>query len=119
MNIHRYRFYMHSVREKCVDHKSSRCMLMLAALGYSTVISSQGPIIQMSSLMHHISTPRTGMHNPNQCSTLSLKCQGHSDLLSVHNSYGAETCSLAHHFKSQLYCDNSTDMDTNVGMVIP
>ena len=54
---------MHSVREKCVAHKSSRCMLMLAALvtlGYSTVISSQGPIIQMSSLMHHISTPRTG-----------------------------------------------------------
>ena len=91
MNIHRYRFYMHSVREKCVDHKSSRYMQMLAALvtlGYSTVISSQEPIIQISSLMHHISTPRTGMHNPNQCSKLSLKCQGHSDLLSVHNSEG-------------------------------
>ena len=34
---------------------------------------SQEPIIQMTSLMHHSSTPRTGMCNPNQCSTLCLQ----------------------------------------------
>ena len=69
MHLHRYRFYMHSVSKKCVDQKSSGCMQMLAALvtlGYSTVISSQ----EMTSLMHHSSTPRRGMRNPNQCSTL-------------------------------------------------
>ena len=41
----------------------------------TTVVSSQEPIIQMTSLMHHFSTPRTGMRNPNQCSTSCLKCQ--------------------------------------------
>ena len=40
-----------------------------------TVVSSQEPIIQMTALMHHFSTPRTGMRNPNQCSILCLKCQ--------------------------------------------
>ena len=41
-----------------------------------TVVSSQELIIQMTSLMHHSSTPmRTGICNPNQCSTSYIKCQ--------------------------------------------
>ena len=47
----------------------------MTCLVTAAVIFSQQPMIQMTSLMHHSSTPITGMRNPNQCSTLCLKCQ--------------------------------------------
>ena len=76
---------MHSVSKKCVDHKS---FMMLAKacctcshistcdmLGCCSCNFFSRTIIQMTSLMHHSSTPITGMRNPNQCSTLFLKWQ--------------------------------------------
>ena len=83
MHLHRYRFYMHSVSKKCVDHKSfmmhanacctcshiSTCDM----LGCCSCNFFSRPIIQMTSLMHHSSTPRTGMQSV--YSTLCLKCQ--------------------------------------------
>ena len=82
MHMHHYRCYIYSVSKKCVVHKSfimhgnasctcnhiSTCDM----LGCATVISSRESIIQMTPLMHHSSTPRTEMRNPN---TLCLKCQ--------------------------------------------
>ena len=39
----------------------------------ATVIPSQEPIIQMTSLMHHSCTSRAGKRNPNQCSTYNVE----------------------------------------------
>ena len=41
----------------------------------TALVYSQELIIQMTSLKCHFCTPRTGMHNLNQCSTSCLKCQ--------------------------------------------
>ena len=74
---------MHSVSKKCVNHKSfmmhanacctcshiSTCDM----LGCCSCNFFSRPIIQMTSLMHHSSTPRTGMQSV--YSTLCLKCQ--------------------------------------------
>ena len=78
---------MHLVSKKCVDpkcfmmHANACCTCNLKStcdmLGYYNCVSSQEPIIQMTSLMHHFSTHRTGMCNQNQCSTSCLKCQFH------------------------------------------
>ena len=102
MHIHCYRLYMHNVSKKFADHKHfmmhanacctcnhiSTCDMLVT----TTVISSQEPIIQMNSLMHYSSSPRTGMCNPNQCSTLCLKCQftrpPQAFNFLVHNPYG-------------------------------
>ena len=85
IHILRYRFYMYSASKKCVDHKSfmmhaNTCctcnhISTRDMLGSATVISSQEPIIQITSLMHHSSTLRPGMRSPNQYNTLCLKCQ--------------------------------------------
>ena len=41
----------------------------------TTGVSSQEPITQMISLMHHFSTPENRNAYHNQCSTSCLKCQ--------------------------------------------
>ena len=69
----------------CTCNRISTCDM----LGSATVISSQELIIQMTSLMHYSSTPRTGLRNPNQCSALCFKCQfTPPGLLPVHNPHG-------------------------------
>ena len=42
----------------------------MTCLATATVISSQEPLIKMTSLMHHSSTHRIEMRNPNQGSML-------------------------------------------------
>ena len=56
-----------------LHHLIATIQVHVTCLVTAAVISSPEPIIQMTSLMHHSSTPRTGMCNPNQCSTLCLQ----------------------------------------------